>query len=126
MNRKPEVKEVVVENNNNSLDSVRYVFFKIGSSVITADQMPNVEMIAAYLKNHKGSKVQIKGYASQDGPLDINLRLAQNRAEAVKTALIKKYGISADRITAEGEGIGNMFTEESWNRVSICTIEDAE
>ncbi len=124
MNRKPEVvKEQVV---NNNLNSVRYVFFKIGSSVITADQMPNVEMIAAYLKNHKEAKVVVKGYASQDGPLDVNIKLAQNRAESVKNALIKKYGIKADRIQAEGEGIGNMFKEESWNRVSICTIEDAQ
>lgn len=124
MNRKPEVvKEQVV---NNNLNSVRYVFFKIGSSVITADQMPNVEMIAAYLKNHKDAKVVVKGYASQDGPLDVNIKLAQNRAESVKNSLIKKYGIKADRIQAEGEGIGNMFKEESWNRVSICTIEDAQ
>lgn len=115
------VKEV-----SNNLNSVRYVFFRIGSSVITADQQPNVEMIASYLKNHKDAKVVIKGYASPDGPAEVNERLARQRAEAVKTALVKKYKIAADRITAEGEGIGHMFTEESWNRVSICTIEDAK
>lgn len=124
MNRKPEVvKEQVV---NNNLNSVRYVFFKIGSSVITADQQPNVEMIAAYLKNHKDAKVVVKGYASQDGPLELNIKLAQARAESVKNALVNRYKIKADRIQAEGEGIGNMFKEESWNRVSICTIEDAQ
>lgn len=117
------ITEVVTEVNNN-LNSVRYVFFKIGSSTITADQMPNVEMIAAYLKNHPDATVEIMGYASQDGPEDVNIRLANNRAEAVKTALINKYGVSADRITAKGQGIGHMFKEESWNRVSICTIED--
>ena len=124
MAREPEVKEVVKENNTNTLQSVRYVFFKLASSVITNDQMPNVEMIAAYLKNHKEAKVVVKGYASKDGNLDFNIKLAQARAEAVKNALIKKYGIKADRITAEGQGIGEMFAEESWNRVSICTIED--
>lgn len=122
MSRKPEVVKEV----NNNLNSVRFVFFRIGSAVITADQMPNVEMIAAYLKNHKDSKVVVKGYASQDGNLDFNIKLAKNRAEAVKNALVKKYKIAADRITAEGEGIGHMFTEETWNRVSICTIEDAK
>lgn len=108
----------------NTLSSVRYVFFKIGSSKITPDQMPNVEMIAAYLKNHPKAKVQIRGYASADGPLELNERLAQARAESVKNQLIKRYKISADRIDAQGEGIGNMFAEESWNRVSICTLED--
>lgn len=115
--------EVVKEVSNN-LNSVRYVFFKIGSSVITNDQMPNVEMIAAYMKNHPEAKVEIKGYASSDGPLDLNIALAKKRAEAVKNALVNKYKVKADRISAEGQGIGEMFKEQSWNRVSICTIED--
>lgn len=119
-NKKPEViKEV-----SNTLSSVRYIFYKIGSSVITPDQQPNVEMVANYLKNHKNSKVVVKGYASQDGNEEFNIKLAAARAESVKTALVKKYGIDASRIQAEGEGIGHMFSEESWNRVSICTIED--
>jgi outer membrane protein OmpA-like peptidoglycan-associated protein len=122
---RPAQKEVVKEVNNN-LSSVRYVFFRIGSSAITADQQPNVEMIANYLKNHKDAKVVIKGYASPDGSIEINERLAKERAEAVKTALVNKYKISANRISAEGQGVGNMFSEESWNRVSICTIEEAK
>lgn len=121
---KPVEKEVVKEVSNN-LNSVRFVFFRIGSSVITADQQPNVEMIAAFLKNHPKAKVVIKGYASQDGPLELNEKLAAARAESVKKALMSRYKIAADRIVAEGEGIGHMFEEESWNRVSICTIEDA-
>lgn len=119
-NQKPKT-EVI---DNSKLSSVRYVFYKIGSSVITPDQMPNVEMIASYLKNHKGSKVNVKGYASQDGNQELNIKLAAARAESVKNALVKKYGIAADRINAEGEGIGHMFTEESWNRVSICVIDE--
>ena len=118
-NRKPEVVKEV----SNNLQSVRYIFYKVGSSVITADQMPNVEMVASYLKNHKNSTVVVKGYASQDGNLDFNIKLAQARAESVKNALINKYGIKADRIKAEGEGIGHMFTENDWNRVSICTLD---
>ena len=120
MNQAPKV----IKEETNTLSSVRYVFFRIGSSKITADQMPNVEMIAAYLKNHPDSKVVIKGYASKDGNEEFNIKLAAARAESVRDSLIKKYGIKASRIQAEGEGIGNMFVEESWNRVSICTIED--
>ncbi len=121
-NKKPEVVKEI--NNTTTLNSVRYIFYKIGSSVITPDQMPNVEMVAQYLKNHKDSKVNVKGYASQDGNQDFNIKLAKARAESVKNTLIKKYGIAADRIEAGGEGIGHMFTEDSWNRVSICVIEN--
>lgn len=120
-NQEPEV--VVEKEVTNQYNSVRFVFFKIGSSKVTADQMPNVEMIADYMKNHPDSKVVIKGYASKDGNYDFNIRLAQNRAESVRDLLIKRYGINSKRIIAEGEGIGNMFEEESWNRVSICTLE---
>ncbi len=120
---RPVQKEIVKEVSNN-LSSVRFVFFRIGSSAITADQQPNVEMIASFLKNHPNSKVVIKGYASQDGNIDFNTKLAASRAESVKNSLVKKYKIASDRIDAEGEGIGHMFEEESWNRVSICTIEN--
>lgn len=119
----PVVKEV---QENNYLNSVRFVFFKIGSSAVTADQRPNVEMIADYMKDHPQSTVVIKGYASQDGNAEFNQKLAQKRAESVKDMLVKTYKIKADRITAEGEGIGHMFEQESWNRVSICTINSPE
>lgn len=119
--QKPKVIEKVKVTQD--LKSVRYIFFKIGSSAIGADQQPNVEMIAAYLNNHPGSDVVIKGYASKDGPEELNLRLAQQRAESVKTALMKRYKIPASRIKAEGCGIGDMFDEESWNRVAICVLD---
>ena len=121
LNRKPEVE--VVKEVDNRLNTVLDVFFNIGSSVITAAQMPNVERIADYLKSHPNYIVIVKGYASKDGNLDNNIKLAQKRAEAVRTALINKYGIKADRIKAEGAGIGEMFEVESWNRVSVCTLE---
>lgn len=120
-NQAPKVQ--VVKEVDNKYNSVRFVFFRIGSSAVTADQRPNVEMIADYMKNHPTSKVVIKGYASKDGNYDFNVKLAKNRAESVKNMLVNNYKIPASRITAEGEGIGNMFEEESWNRVAICTLE---
>lgn len=121
-NKAPEVVKEV----SNQYNSVRFVFFRIGSYAITADQRPNVEMIADYMKHHPNSKVIVKGYASKDGNYDFNIKLAANRAEAVKKMLVSKYSIPADRIVAEGEGIGQMFDEESWNRVSICTLEEGK
>lgn len=121
LNRKPEVIKEVIEK---PYGTIRYINFGLGKSTISADQMPNVAAIAAYLKNHPEAKVEVKGYASKDGSIEINTRLANERAAAVKNTLVKKYGIAADRIIASGQGIGEMFEEESWNRVSICTIED--
>jgi len=117
--RKPEVIKQV----DNKYNSVRFVFFRVGSHTITADQMPNVEMIADYMRKHPESKIVVKGYASPEGNYDFNVKLAQSRANAVRNVLIKKYRIDPGRISAEGEGIGNMFDEDSWNRVSICTLQ---
>lgn len=114
----------VVQKVTNNLESIRYVFFRIGSSAIGADQQPNVEMIADYMKSHPNAKVEIKGYASKDGPEEVNIRLAKQRAESVKNELMKRYKIPASRIIAEGCGIGEMFDEESWNRVAICILDN--
>ncbi len=119
---KPEVvREVAV---NNRMNTVLDVFFHMGSAHITADQLPNVERIAAYLNSHPGSRVDIKGYASRDGNPESNRRLAEKRAVAVKNALIHKYKIAPSRIAARGAGIGDMFEVDSWNRVSVCTLEN--
>ena len=37
---------------------------------------------------------------------------------------LKKYGIEASRIEAQGKGIGDMFNENSWNRVAVCTLDE--
>lgn len=121
-NKKPEVKTVV--ETAKTLESV--ITFRQGKSSIDASQLPNVERIATYLNKHKDATVVIKGYASPEGSIEVNERLAEARAIAVKNMLIKKYRINGQRISAEGQGIGNMFSEADWNRVSICTIEEGE
>jgi len=98
------------------------ITFRQGRSTIDASQLPNVERVAVYMKKHAEANVIIKGYASPEGNLEFNKKLAQARAEAVKSILVKKYKINASRITAEGQGIGDMFTDPDWNRVSICSI----
>lgn len=114
----------VVTNTNATLES--YVTFRQGRTSIDASQLPNVERIATYMKNHPSSKVVIKGYASPEGSAEVNTRIANQRAEAVKSTLIKRYKVDAERITAEGQGVGDMFSEPDWNRVSICTLEEGK
>lgn len=100
--------------------------FRQGRSTIDASQLPNVERIATYLNKHKDARVVIKGYASPEGSLEVNERIARARAQAVMNLLVRKYRINATRITAEGQGVGNMFSEPDWNRVSICTIQEGK
>ena len=115
--------ETVVKNNRIP-ESI--ITFRQGKSVVDASQLPNVERVASYMNKHVNTTVVIKGYASPEGNLAFNEKLAKARAEAIKTILVKKYKIDAARITAEGQGIGDMFSEPDWNRVSICTIDESK
>ena len=117
---KPETKTEVVDHNAKYMNVL--VHFKVNKTNITPDQQANVERVAMYLKNNPGSTVDIKGYASVEGPADNNVRLANGRAEAVKNMLINKYKIEPNRINAQGCGTTDMFQELSWNRVSICEL----
>ena len=119
-NKKPEVIEKTVIKSKKTLESV--VTYRVGRTNIEPSQLPNVERIATYLKKYPNSKVVIKGYASPEGNLEKNQKLAADRAESVKKILVSRYKISSDRIQAEGNGIGDMFSEPDWNRVSISTI----
>ena len=123
-NQKPIVKEktVVEERTKRLMESA--VTFRQGKTVIDPSQMPNVERVATYLKNHPAATATIKGYASPEGSVELNMRIAETRANAVKTMLVNKYRIAAKRLTAEGQGIGDMFSEPDWNRVAISTINE--
>ena len=119
-NRKPQ-KETVVETKR-TLESV--VTFRQGRSNIEVSQLPNVERIATYLRKYPNSRVVSKGFASPEGSAEVNARVANARAVAVKNILMKQYKIDESRITAEGNGVGDMFSEPDWNRVSIATIQE--
>lgn len=119
-NRRPPVVEKVVKDLNN----IRYVFFNCGSAYVQPNQQPNIAMVADQLKENSKATVAIKGYASKDGSAAFNRKLAERRAEAVKKELVKRYGIASDRIKAEGMGVGDLFQENSWNRVSVCTVSE--
>ena len=96
------------------------VIFRQGKSVIDKAQEANVEMIAKYMKNNKDAKVKISGYASPEGNAELNQKLSEQRAEAVKNMLVKKYKVEADRLTTEGLGATDkLFDEVEFNRVAL-------
>lgn len=95
------------------------VLFRQGKSVIDPAQYAPIELIATYMKNHPEAKFEIKGYASPEGSAEINQKLSEERAEAVKNALVKKYKISADRLTTKGMGATDkLFEQVEFNRVA--------
>lgn len=95
------------------------VLFRQGKSVVDAAQYAPIELIAQYMKNHPEASVEIKGYASPEGSAELNQKLSEKRAEAVKNILVKKYKISADRLTTKGCGATDkLFEQVEFNRVA--------
>lgn len=114
------IKKVTQVVNNNVLQPT--VIFGQGKSAVDAAQMASVAMIAKYMKNHPSSRILIKGYASPEGNPELNQRLSEARANAVKQALVSRYGISADRLTIQGMGATDeLFDEIDFNRVATFT-----
>ncbi len=111
---------VVVNENKNVLQPT--VIFGQGKSTIDNAQYASVAMIANYMKNHKDSKILIKGYASPEGSKEVNQKISEARANAVKDALVKRYKISASRLSTEGMGATDeLFDEVDFNRVATFT-----
>ena len=111
-------KPVVVEKKAANLQPS--VVFALGSAVVQKSQLPNVEMIAKYMKNNPDAKIKISGYASPEGSAELNQKLSEKRANTVKDILVKKYKISADRLEAEGLGATDkLFDEVEFNRVAL-------
>lgn len=95
------------------------VLFRQGKSVVDKAQYAPIELIAQYMKNHPEAKVEIKGYASPEGSAELNQKLSEKRAEAVKDILVKRYKIAADRLTTKGCGATDkLFEQVEFNRVA--------
>lgn len=118
--QKPATTTVVVNENKNVLQPT--VIFAQGKSSIDAAQYASISMIATYMKNHKNSKILIKGYASPEGNPELNQKLSEARANAVKDALVKRYKVAANRLTVQGMGATDkLFDEVDFNRVVTFT-----
>lgn len=94
------------------------VVFRKNVSTIDPSQYANVEMVAKYMQNHPDAKVLIKGYASIEGDSELNQKLSEARAESVRKALVTRYKIAAERLTAQGFGATDtLFEDIEFNRV---------
>lgn len=83
------------------------VNFDSGSAKIdAANSDAQLNNLVEILKAYPSVKLKIGGYTDNTGTEAANVKLSQQRAEAVVAALVEK-GIAADRLEAEGYGSQN-------------------
>lgn len=121
----PEVVEAVQVIEKPATPLMATVRFKLNSAKIQDYEMVNVYNIAQWMKANPEQKVVINGYADKDtGTSKYNMALSQRRAEAVKKALVDKYGISADRLAIDAQGSNvQPYDVNNWNRIVIFSAE---
>jgi outer membrane protein OmpA-like peptidoglycan-associated protein len=82
----------------------RSIFFETNSAAISPDSRAVVEEIGGFMRAYENTVVDIEGNSDSQGSRDLNMALSKQRAEAVKTYLMKKYGYPASRMRTVGNG----------------------
>ena len=80
------------------------IYFDTDSYKIKSESEPTLKAIAELLKSNSKLNLYVVGHTDFTGNLDHNMKLSENRAQAVVDALVKDYGISAIRLIAKGVG----------------------
>lgn len=87
--------------------------FKTGSAELTDSSMKQVQNLAAILKAYPKVSLKIGGYTDKTGNEQENMKLSQQRADAVLDAL-KKVGASATQLVG-AQGYGSQFAKAAAN-----------
>ncbi len=82
---------------------LRGVHFQAGSGKISPKSYFALDEVAAILKDNPTVTVEIQGHTDSQGGDELNQKLSDRRAEAVKDYLVGK-GISGDRLQTKGFG----------------------
>lgn len=92
-----------------------YVNFDTGKATIRPDSARILDDAAAALRGAPSLKIEVGGHTDNSGTPEGNLRLSQERAQAVMAALVER-GIAGARLTAKGYGqsmpVADNRTEE--------------
>jgi outer membrane protein OmpA-like peptidoglycan-associated protein len=88
------------------------VLFDTGKYTLKPTTQISLAKVAGILEAYPGLKVQVEGYTDIVGSDELNQKLSENRASAVKDFLISQ-GVSQSNITSQGFGKSNPVADNS-------------
>jgi outer membrane protein OmpA-like peptidoglycan-associated protein len=107
------------------------VLFDTGKYTLKPGTQISLAKVAGILQSYPGLKVQVEGYTDSVGGDDLNQKLSENRAGAVKDFLVSQ-GVSQNNITSQGFGKNNPVADNSTSagraqnrRVNLVVSGDA-
>ncbi|MBS0578011.1 MAG: OmpA family protein [Proteobacteria bacterium] len=81
------------------------IYFSSGSAVLLEESEPMLQQVAALVKGSPEATLTIEGHTDNIGSAEYNQKLSEARANAVRQALVGRYGIPAGKLTAKGFGL---------------------
>ena len=97
------------------------VTFSTGSSIVSAKERAGLLATGKRLAAAKVKRVLVTGQTDRSGDADLNLRLSQVRADAVKKVLVEA-GVAVGTITAKG--LGERLAHDAYNeRERIVVVQ---
>ncbi|CAM3821824.1 OmpA family protein [Aquirufa aurantiipilula] len=83
--------------------TINNLFFETGKATLTAESDPELKRIVQVMQENATLQIEISGHTDNTGSDELNNKLSQDRADAVKNYLIN-LGVKSDRIRTKGYG----------------------
>lgn len=88
------------------------VLFETGKFALSQDAQLKLAKLSGIIQAHRGLDLAIEGYTDTTGTPDFNLKLSQQRSDAVQQFLISQ-GLAANTITSTGMGQADPVADNS-------------
>ena len=83
------------------------IYFDFNSDRIRTESEPVLNEIGAIMKKHPDWTLRIAGHTDNvGGNGEYNLQLSRRRSEAVRLALVNRFGVAGERLSSSGFGAG--------------------
>lgn len=92
------------------------IFFEFAKTNLKEESFPELNRLSSFLEVNKAMQIEISGHTDSIGSDEVNNKISQGRADAVKNYLITKGGVAVNRIITKGYGktrpVASNDTEE--------------
>jgi outer membrane protein OmpA-like peptidoglycan-associated protein len=92
------------------------VFFAVGKSNVSNQYKMGLDQLSNQLNTYPVLKIRLKGFADPTGNAAANLKLSENRANAVKSYLIQVHNLTPDRIMVLPAGQEENSSDMNYSR----------